>query len=177
MREYKSASLMERLNRVVNYVRDNLTDDTLSTLDPDDFEQDVILLALERINNNAAYDKNTAMLERRVLSDYIDKLEEDENKKGLYLSEEYFRRTYGLEAFGEEYMQTVVCDMLETLKPREERVLYMYYGIDRQPMSSTEIGKEFRVTGGRINQIRAKAMRKLRHPSRAKKLRDFLFES
>ena len=65
--------------------------------------------------------------------------------------------------------------MLETLTPREEKVLRLRFGLeDGQPRTLEEVGKEFNVTRERIRQIEAKALRKLRHPSRSKKLKDFL---
>jgi len=66
-------------------------------------------------------------------------------------------------------------DVLKTLTPREEKVLSLRFGLeDGNPKTLEEVGKEFNVTRERIRQIEAKALRKLRHPSRSKKLRDFL---
>ena len=66
-------------------------------------------------------------------------------------------------------------EVLKTLTPREEEVLRMRFGlIDGKPHTLEEVGKEFNVTRERIRQIESKALRKLRHPSRSKKLRDFL---
>ncbi|MCH5191112.1 MAG: RNA polymerase sigma factor RpoD [Oscillospiraceae bacterium] len=68
-----------------------------------------------------------------------------------------------------------LAEVLKTLTPREERVLSLRYGLDDgHPRTLEEVGKEFNVTRERIRQIEAKALRKLRHPSRSKKLRDFL---
>ena len=65
--------------------------------------------------------------------------------------------------------------VLDTLTPREEKVLRLRYGLDDgRPRTLEEVGKEFNVTRERIRQIEAKALRKLRHPSRSKRLRDFL---
>ena len=66
-------------------------------------------------------------------------------------------------------------EVLSTLTPREEKVLRLRFGIeDGRTRTLEEVGKEFNVTRERIRQIEAKALRKLRHPSRSKKLRDFL---
>ncbi len=66
-------------------------------------------------------------------------------------------------------------DVLATLTPREEKVLALRFGLeDGRPRTLEEVGKEFDVTRERIRQIEAKALRKLRHPSRSKKLKDFL---
>ena len=65
--------------------------------------------------------------------------------------------------------------MLEDLTEREAKVLKMRFGID-MPTDHTleEVGKQFDVTRERIRQIEAKALRKLRHPSRSRKLKDYL---
>ncbi len=66
-------------------------------------------------------------------------------------------------------------DVLGTLTPRERKVLQMRFGISGgRPHTLEEVGKEFDVTRERIRQIEAKALRKLRHPSRSKKLKDYL---
>ncbi len=66
-------------------------------------------------------------------------------------------------------------DVLDTLTPREEKVLRLRFGLDDgRARTLEEVGREFNVTRERIRQIEAKALRKLRHPSRSKKLKDFL---
>ncbi len=66
-------------------------------------------------------------------------------------------------------------DVLDTLTPREKKVLILRFGLtDGRARTLEEVGKEFNVTRERIRQIEAKALRKLRHPSRSKKLKDFL---
>ncbi|HIY08724.1 MAG TPA: RNA polymerase sigma factor RpoD [Firmicutes bacterium] len=66
-------------------------------------------------------------------------------------------------------------EVLSTLTPREEKVLKLRFGLeDGRSRTLEEVGKEFNVTRERIRQIEAKALRKLRHPSRSKKLKDFL---
>jgi len=68
-----------------------------------------------------------------------------------------------------------ISEVLYTLTPREEKVLRLRFGLeDGRPRTLEEVGKEFNVTRERIRQIEAKALRKLRHPSRSKKLKDFL---
>jgi RNA polymerase primary sigma factor len=65
--------------------------------------------------------------------------------------------------------------ILDTLTPREERVLRLRYGLDDgKPRTLEEVGKEFNVTRERIRQIEAKALRKLRHPSRSKRLKEYI---
>ena len=66
-------------------------------------------------------------------------------------------------------------EVLQTLTPREEKVLRLRFGLeDGRSRTLEEVGREFNVTRERIRQIEAKALRKLRHPSRSKKLKDFL---
>ena len=66
-------------------------------------------------------------------------------------------------------------ELLNSLTPREEKVLRLRYGLDDgRPRTLEEVGKEFNVTRERIRQIEAKALRKLRHPQRSKKLKDFV---
>lgn len=66
-------------------------------------------------------------------------------------------------------------EVLDTLSDREKKVLMLRFGLeDGRPRTLEEVGKEFNVTRERIRQIEAKALRKLRHPSRSKKLKDYL---
>ena len=66
-------------------------------------------------------------------------------------------------------------EVLHTLTPREEQVLKLRFGLmDGRPRTLEEVGKEFHITRERIRQIEAKALRKLRHPSRSKRLKDYL---
>ena len=72
-------------------------------------------------------------------------------------------------------MKEQLGDVLSTLTPREAKVLRLRFGLeDGRQRTLEEVGKEFDVTRERIRQIEAKALRKLRHPSRSKKLKDFL---
>ena len=69
-------------------------------------------------------------------------------------------------------LRSQLMKVLDTLTPREEKVLRMRYGLDdNRPKTLEEVGKEFNVTRERIRQIEAKALRKLRHPNRTKKLK------
>lgn len=68
-----------------------------------------------------------------------------------------------------------LCDVLHTLTPREEAVLKLRFGLeDGRTRTLEEVGQQFNITRERIRQIEAKALRKLRHPSRSKKLKDYL---
>ena len=76
---------------------------------------------------------------------------------------------------GRQLLRQELMNVLKSLTPREERVLTLRFGLeDGQARTLEELGKEFNVTRERIRQIEAKALRKLRHPSRAKRLRDYL---
>ena len=79
------------------------------------------------------------------------------------------------EAASQTLLKEQLADVLKTLTPREEKVLRLRFGLeDGRPRTLEEVGKEFNFTRERIRQIEAKALRKLRHPSRSRKLRDFL---
>ncbi len=72
-------------------------------------------------------------------------------------------------------LKETLLSVLSTLTPREEKVLRLRYGIDDgRPRTLEEVGREFNVTRERIRQIESKALRKLRHPSRSKHLKDYL---
>ncbi|WP_105204990.1 RNA polymerase sigma factor RpoD [Neobittarella massiliensis] len=79
------------------------------------------------------------------------------------------------EAASHTLLREQLGEVLQTLTPREEKVLRLRFGLeDGRSRTLEEVGKEFNVTRERIRQIEAKALRKLRHPSRSKKLKDFL---
>jgi RNA polymerase primary sigma factor len=79
------------------------------------------------------------------------------------------------EAAASTMLREQLKEVLESLTPREEKVLKLRFGLeDGRARTLEEVGKEFAVTRERIRQIEAKALRKLRHPSRSKKLKDFL---
>jgi len=79
------------------------------------------------------------------------------------------------EAASYQLLKEQIDDVLSTLSDREKRVLQLRFGLeDGRSRTLEEVGREFGVTRERIRQIEAKALRKLRHPSRSKKLRDFL---
>ena len=68
-----------------------------------------------------------------------------------------------------------LCNILKTLTPREEQVIKLRFGLeDGRPRTLEEVGRKFKITRERIRQIEAKALRKLRHPSRSKTLKDYL---
>ena len=80
-----------------------------------------------------------------------------------------------VEAASRELLKAQLIKVLSELSDRERRVLLLRFGLeDDRPRTLEEVGKEFNVTRERIRQIEAKALRKLRHPSRSRKLKDYL---
>jgi RNA polymerase primary sigma factor len=86
-----------------------------------------------------------------------------------------YRRESKLPCSGRRQRKAATTRVLATLTPREERVLRMRFGIGiNTDHTLEEVGQQFSVTRERIRQIEAKALRKLKHPSRSRKLRSFL---
>ena len=99
--------------------------------------------------------------------------EEEDSHLGDFIPDE--AASEPSEAASFTLLKEQLVDVLSTLTPREEKVLKLRFGIeDGRTRTLEEVGKEFHVTRERIRQIEAKALRKLRHPSRSKKLKDFL---
>ena len=99
--------------------------------------------------------------------------EEEDSHLGDFIEDE--KTTTPSDSVAFSMLKEQLLGVLDTLTPREEKVLRLRYGIDDgKPRTLEEVGKEFNVTRERIRQIEAKALRKLRHPSRSKKLKDFL---
>ena len=99
--------------------------------------------------------------------------EEEDSHLGDFIEDE--GASEPSEAASFTLLKEQLMNVLDTLTPREEKVLELRFGIlDGRTRTLEEVGKEFQVTRERIRQIEAKALRKLRHPSRSKKLRDFL---
>ena len=79
------------------------------------------------------------------------------------------------DAASQQLLKKHLDEVLSTLSDREKKVLILRFGLDDgRPRTLEEVGREFKVTRERIRQIEAKALRKLRHPSRSKKLKDYL---
>jgi len=101
--------------------------------------------------------------------------EEDDSHLGDFLKDE---SCLSPEEFAtNQILKEEIKSVLATLQPREQQVLELRFGlIDGTSYTLEEVGKRFNVTRERIRQIEAKALRKLRHPSRAKKLKDFMID-
>jgi RNA polymerase primary sigma factor len=99
--------------------------------------------------------------------------EEEDSHLGDFIPDE--DASEPAEAASFTLLKEQLSEVLNTLTPREEKVLRLRFGIeDGRTRTLEEVGREFNVTRERIRQIEAKALRKLRHPSRSKKLKDFL---
>lgn len=99
--------------------------------------------------------------------------EEEDSHLGDFIEDD--RAVTPSDSVSTTMLKETLLSVLNTLTPREEKVLRLRYGVDDgRPRTLEEVGKEFNVTRERIRQIEAKALRKLRHPSRSKKLKDYL---
>ncbi|MBI4282044.1 MAG: RNA polymerase sigma factor RpoD, partial [Chloroflexi bacterium] len=99
--------------------------------------------------------------------------EEEDNHLGDFIEDR--SAIAPVDAASYQLLKELVQDVLDTLNLRERRVLQLRFGLeDGRSRTLEEVGREFGVTRERIRQIEAKALRKLRHPSRSKKLKDFL---
>lgn len=98
--------------------------------------------------------------------------EEDESKISDFVEDESIKSPTDNAA--QDILKIQLLQVIETLTPREQKVIRLRYGLDdAHARTLEEVGKEFNVTRERIRQIEAKALRKLRHPNRSKKLQDF----
>ena len=98
--------------------------------------------------------------------------EEDESRISDFVEDESVKSPTDNAA--QDILKAQLLQVIETLTPREQKVIRLRYGLDDfHPRTLEEVGKEFNVTRERIRQIEAKALRKLRHPNRSKKLQDF----
>ena len=99
--------------------------------------------------------------------------EEDDSHLGDFIQDEHVQ--VPIDAATYTLLHEQLMEVLDTLTEREKKVLRLRFGLDDgRSRTLEEVGKEFNVTRERIRQIEAKALRKLRHPSRSKKLKDFL---
>ncbi|MBR2909427.1 MAG: RNA polymerase sigma factor RpoD [Clostridia bacterium] len=99
--------------------------------------------------------------------------EEEDSNLGTFLQDESAANP--AESATAMMLKEQLLDVLNTLTPREQKVIMLRYGVDDgHPRTLEEVGREFNVTRERIRQIEAKALKKLRHPSRSKRLKDFL---
>jgi len=125
-----------------------------------------LCITVKEVENLIKISQHPKSLSTPIGDDKETTLEEfisDQNKPTLY------------DKVSKEFLRDYLNDVLDTLSDREKKVLIMRFGLDDgKPKTLESVGKEFRVTRERIRQIESKAIRKLRHPTRAKKLRDFI---
>ena len=99
--------------------------------------------------------------------------EEEDSHLGYFIPDDDVPAPVDAAAYS--MLKEQLMEVLDTLSDREKKVLMLRFGLeDGRPRTLEEVGKEFNVTRERIRQIEAKALRKLRHPSRSKKLKDYL---
>lgn len=99
--------------------------------------------------------------------------EEDDSKIADFIEDESIRSP--MEVATQNLLKEQLMAVIDTLTPREQKVIRLRYGLDdSHPRTLEEVGKEFNVTRERIRQIEAKALRKLRHPNRSKRLTDYV---
>ena len=125
-----------------------------------------MVMSVEEVENLMKISQQPKSLSTPVGDDREATLEQfvaDQNQPTLY------------DKVSRELLKDALSKVLETLSPRERKVLIMRFGLeDGKPKTLEEVGREFKVTRERIRQIEAKAIRKLKHPTRARKLKDFL---
>ena len=98
--------------------------------------------------------------------------EEEDSKIGDFVEDDTIKSP--METASQTILKEQLLAAIDTLTPREQKVIRLRYGLDdSHPRTLEEVGKEFEVTRERIRQIEAKALRKLRHPNRSKKLEGY----
>lgn len=118
--------------------------------------------SIDDLLNRFAGDDEEIEIENSIVGTYLSCI----SPETVVLDEEVFQKVFN------EAMCRTVSEILNTLKPREKSVLELRYGLKGPERTLEDIGKEFNVTRERVRQIEAKALRKLCHPTRIKKLRD-----
>lgn len=156
--------MVETINKVIRISRQLLQD-----LGHDPTTEDIALamqMPVERIRDILKIAQEPVSLETPIG-------EEEDSHLGDFIPDDDTPEP--AEAASQILLKEQLIEVLGTLTSREEKVLKLRFGIeDGRTRTLEEVGKEFNVTRERIRQIEAKALRKLRHPSRSKKLRDFL---
>lgn len=156
--------MVESINRVIRTSRQ--LSQTLGH-DPNSAEiADALDMSQDKVNDILKISQDPISLETPIG-------EEDDSHLGDFISDDDTDEPSEAASFN--LMREQLTEVLGTLTPREEKVLRLRFGLeDGRARTLEEVGKEFDVTRERIRQIEAKALRKLRHPSRSKKLKDFL---
>ena len=125
-------------------------------------------LEAEKVREIMKYAQEPVSLETPILSS-----DDDSSVLGQFIPDDSQQQTDVM--YEKKELKTKIRELLSKLSPREARVITLRFGLeDDTPRTLEEVGKEFNVTRERIRQIEAKALRKLRSPSRAKQLKDYL---
>src|SRR5215831_10816082 len=155
--------MIEILNKVVRFSQSLTVELGLKPL-PEEIAQDTGL-QVEKVKNTLKVAKRTVSLENHV--------GEGDTELGALIEDK--KSTSPLEAVINRDLREKIHKMLNTLSPKEERILRMRFGLgDDPPHTLEEVGQIFGVSRERIRQIEAQALRKLKHPSRSNHLRSFL---
>ena len=156
--------MVETINKLVRISR-KLMQDLGREPTPEEIAKPMLITA-DKVREILKISQKTTSLETPIGDD-------DDSYLGDFIADDSQLTPY--EATSKRLLKENVNEVLQALSDREARVLKMRFGLDGQrPMTLEEVGKKFGVTRERIRQIEAKALRKLKHPSRRKKLQDFL---
>jgi RNA polymerase primary sigma factor len=156
--------MVETINKLIRISRKLMQDLGREPL-PEEVAE-VMEIPAEKVREILKISQKTTSLETPIGDD-------DDSYLGDFIADETQLTPY--EATSKRLLKENINEVLQALSDREARVLRMRFGLDGQrPMTLEEVGRKFGVTRERIRQIEAKALRKLKHPSRRKKLQDFL---
>lgn len=156
--------MVETINKLVRISR-KLMQDLGREPTPEEIGKQM-LISPDKVREILKISQKTTSLETPIGDD-------DDSYLGDFIADENQLTPY--EATSKRLLKENVNEVLQALSDRESKVLKMRFGLEgARPMTLEEVGKKFGVTRERIRQIEAKALRKLKHPSRRKKLQDFL---
>jgi RNA polymerase primary sigma factor len=156
--------MVETINKLIRISR-KLMQDLGREPTPEEIAEDMEITP-EKVREILKISQKTTSLETPIGDD-------DDSYLGDFIADESTVTPY--EATSKRLLKENINEVLQALSDREARVLKMRFGLEGQrPMTLEEVGRKFGVTRERIRQIEAKALRKLKHPSRRKKLQDFL---
>jgi RNA polymerase primary sigma factor len=156
--------MVETINKLIRISRKLMQDLGREPL-PEEVAE-VMEIPAEKVREILKISQKTTSLETPIGDD-------DDSYLGDFIADETQLTPY--EATSKRLLKENINEVLQALSDREARVLRMRFGLEGQrPMTLEEVGRKFGVTRERIRQIEAKALRKLKHPSRRKKLQDFL---
>lgn len=156
--------MVETINRLVRTSRQLLQD--LGREPTPDEVAERMEMSVERVREIMKISQDPVSLETPIG-------EEEDSHLGDFIQDD--RVQVPVDAATFTLLHEQLMEVLDTLTEREQKVLRLRFGLDDgRPRTLEEVGKEFNVTRERIRQIEAKALRKLRHPSRSKKLKDYL---